>query len=465
MTGSESNFSLLWDDYQGNVSKAFHELREDNDFCDVTLACEDNQQTKAHRVVLSSCSSLFSSILRRIRHPHPLVYLWGVKLWQLEAVLDFCYRGQVMISQGELEDFIRVATLLGVKGVDSVQGEEERGQHVDVPMPLPGKDPDLESIDIKEVIPSGLIKKSKSTNREIFSIDQKEEVRPKSLIYNFFTIDPSNETIAKCIKCGKKRQREKLIFKGTVKFSNRGLPSHLRLHKEEYDLWQASQRSLVLEKRKQNIFGKKKEIHAQPEPSISDTTLLRSISNKSPSMVFESIKKESASPLKNKSIEKNDFALKLERKMENIKNMKSSHEKYKHKNKENQTLKFPCDFSNCGYLTTNAWNLMMHKKARHEKRSVPLLCSRNFCTKTFDTWQNLQEHIQTCFLKCSWSQCGKEFKRGERYKCHERVHPHGKENDFEIIEPKLPSIQLNHEDMEMKLKGIWNQIKHKDDSN
>ena len=309
-----------------------------------------------------------------------------------------------MVSQGDLGDFIRVATLLGIKGVkgaDSVHGEEERLQHVDIP----DKDPDLESIDIKEPMANSPIKTSESTNRDYSNIDQKVEVRPNSLICNFFTIDPSNKAIAKCIKCGKKSQRQKLTSKESVKFSNRGMVSHLRLHKEEYDLWNASRSSLVAKKRKDLLLEENNEVIVQSEPFHMETTLLRSISNVSPIKAFESIKEKSLSALKSEWEEKNEFAIKLKNKMENIKNMKSGNQKYKDNIKANQTLKFSCDYPSCSYWSTHSSNLMMHKKSIHEKRSVPLICSRNFCTNTFDNWQSLQEHKNTCVLKCSWSQC------------------------------------------------------------
>ena len=36
-------FCLKWNDYQSNIGHAFNDLREEKDFFDVTLACEDNQ--------------------------------------------------------------------------------------------------------------------------------------------------------------------------------------------------------------------------------------------------------------------------------------------------------------------------------------------------------------------------------------------------------------------------------------
>ena len=120
-----------------NGSKKKSDLREDRDFSDVTLVCEDNQQVAAHRVVLSSCSPLLLSVLRSLRQPQPLIYFWGVRLGQLVAVLDFCYRGQVSVNTLDLEDFISVAKIMGIKGItggENVEDESDvsRHQHLNV---------------------------------------------------------------------------------------------------------------------------------------------------------------------------------------------------------------------------------------------------------------------------------------------------------------------------------------------
>ena len=52
---SIENFCLKWNDFESNISVAFRELREDKDFFDVTLACDDDQ-IQAHKVILSACS-------------------------------------------------------------------------------------------------------------------------------------------------------------------------------------------------------------------------------------------------------------------------------------------------------------------------------------------------------------------------------------------------------------------------
>ena len=47
---------LKWNDFQENLNSAFEVLRNDKDFADVTLACEDGTHIEAHKVILASSS-------------------------------------------------------------------------------------------------------------------------------------------------------------------------------------------------------------------------------------------------------------------------------------------------------------------------------------------------------------------------------------------------------------------------
>jgi len=113
---ASEKFCLRWNDFESNVSVAFRELREEKDFFDVTLACDDNQ-VQAHKVILSACSPFFRNILRRNPHQHPLLYLKGVKYQELLSVLNFMYQGEVNVAQEELNSFLAVAEDLRVKGL------------------------------------------------------------------------------------------------------------------------------------------------------------------------------------------------------------------------------------------------------------------------------------------------------------------------------------------------------------
>lgn len=65
------HFCLRWNNYQSSITSAFENLRDDEDFVDVTLAC-DGKSLKAHRVVLSACSPYFRELLKVKLGPSPL---------------------------------------------------------------------------------------------------------------------------------------------------------------------------------------------------------------------------------------------------------------------------------------------------------------------------------------------------------------------------------------------------------
>ena len=118
---------LQWNDFQENIKKAFGNLREDNNFADVTLACEDGQQVEAHKVILAASSPLFKILLGRNKHPHPLIYMRRVEFTNLLAILDFLYRGEANIFQDDLDSFLAIAEELQLKGMMGNSEERSNG--------------------------------------------------------------------------------------------------------------------------------------------------------------------------------------------------------------------------------------------------------------------------------------------------------------------------------------------------
>jgi len=121
---ANEKFCLRWNDFENNISGAFRELRDDKDFFDVTLACDDDQ-IQSHKMILSACSPFFRNILRRNPHQHPLIYLKGVKYTDLQSVLNFMYHGEVNVAQEELNSFLAVAEDLRVKGLTQNPSESQ----------------------------------------------------------------------------------------------------------------------------------------------------------------------------------------------------------------------------------------------------------------------------------------------------------------------------------------------------
>jgi len=148
--GTAEKFCLRWNDFESNISGAFRELREDKDFFDVTLACDDDQ-IQAHKVILSACSPFFRTILRRNQHSHPLLYLKGVKYADLLAVLNFMYHGEVNVAQEELNSFLAVAEDLKVKGL--TQNGSDPTKMTNVPKEISRKTPNHNYPDKPPILP------------------------------------------------------------------------------------------------------------------------------------------------------------------------------------------------------------------------------------------------------------------------------------------------------------------------
>jgi len=141
--GSSEKFCLRWNDFETNISVAFRELREEKDFFDVTLACDDSQ-IQAHKVILSACSPFFRNVLRRNPHQHPLLYLKGVKYKELLSVLNFMYMGEVNVAQEELNSFLAVAEDLRVKGLtqnNSSSDAKPKSEPPKISRPPPPREP------------------------------------------------------------------------------------------------------------------------------------------------------------------------------------------------------------------------------------------------------------------------------------------------------------------------------------
>ena len=49
----QENYSLKWQHFHQNIATAFKDLRTDDEFLDVTIACGEEQQIQAHKVIIS----------------------------------------------------------------------------------------------------------------------------------------------------------------------------------------------------------------------------------------------------------------------------------------------------------------------------------------------------------------------------------------------------------------------------
>lgn len=104
-TDRHQYFSLRWNNYQNNMTSVFHQLLENQSFVDVTLACENNS-LKAHKVVLSACSTFFQKLLLDNPCDHATIIMPSdICFADLQFIIKFVYRGEIDVSEPELQCF------------------------------------------------------------------------------------------------------------------------------------------------------------------------------------------------------------------------------------------------------------------------------------------------------------------------------------------------------------------------
>ena len=230
---------LMWSDFQRNVTDSYQNVRQSQDFSDVTLACDDDDElVETHRVILAAGSSFFQQILtkKKMGHPHPLLYLAGVKRAHLESILEFLYCGQARLPRDQLNGFLETARTLGVKGLQEEEEIQENQNKINE--------------EIKEISHTVQLNESKSVSYleddlNLFKENKGVSKREKSLIWNFMELT-EDAARAKCKLCEK-----------IVKTKN-SCTSNLRLHIKVKH--RESEEAILLKRDKTFFSGQKKSI-------------------------------------------------------------------------------------------------------------------------------------------------------------------------------------------------------------
>ena len=123
--------------FQDNVMATMSDIRQDEDFFDVTLAI-DGKQLRAHKLILSACSFFFRKLLRNNPAPNPVIVLWDVTFDDMLNLLDFMYNGEVRVKQANIQNFLAIAEKFRVRGLCQ---SESSGQPSRSNTPQPQKSP------------------------------------------------------------------------------------------------------------------------------------------------------------------------------------------------------------------------------------------------------------------------------------------------------------------------------------
>ena len=92
----------------------FPDLNVNGEFADVTLVLDDLFQVNVHKIVLSAFSQVLRNLLVNNPHPHPLIYLSGIKQDELHFILKFMYDGEALIPNTMFSDFLETVKTLKI---------------------------------------------------------------------------------------------------------------------------------------------------------------------------------------------------------------------------------------------------------------------------------------------------------------------------------------------------------------
>ena len=114
---TQEKYNLNWHTYSDHLSKMLHDMMKSEELTDVTLVCDDKRQFRAHKIVLSACSSVFKQIIKDLPINSSVIYLRGIQHQEMESIIEFMYLGVATFYQERMDEFLNVAKSLEIKEI------------------------------------------------------------------------------------------------------------------------------------------------------------------------------------------------------------------------------------------------------------------------------------------------------------------------------------------------------------
>ena len=90
--GSSDTFDLKWNEFESNLSTSFQDLRNDLEFFDVTLCCDNATEiVPAHKEILAACSPFFRKLLSFQKNQPRMLIISKIKKVKFSSVLSISF--------------------------------------------------------------------------------------------------------------------------------------------------------------------------------------------------------------------------------------------------------------------------------------------------------------------------------------------------------------------------------------
>ena len=115
---------LSFGQFDTKVKHIFKQLWKNKDLADVTLVTVDGQQIRAHKVILSSWSSFFKSMLTGDSNYNIALYIENVRYKELYMIIKLIYLDQCYMNQRDLENVLAAGKYLKIDGLMEDMGDK-----------------------------------------------------------------------------------------------------------------------------------------------------------------------------------------------------------------------------------------------------------------------------------------------------------------------------------------------------
>ena len=111
--------------FDQKTSALITNLYNTNTFSDTIIVCEDGNQFKAHKIILSSASPVLQKILIEYSESNPILYFGDIDSETMECILRYIYLGEVLLEEKKLESLMRSAGKLKIYGLHNDEGTQD----------------------------------------------------------------------------------------------------------------------------------------------------------------------------------------------------------------------------------------------------------------------------------------------------------------------------------------------------
>lgn len=123
--GEGQTYCLRWNNHKSNLVEILDGLFQRKSYVDCTLHVDD-RKFFVHRIVLAANSSYFQTILQDVPMDHCTILFPGVQGFEMQALLDYMYTGEVNVTESQIPRIIQIAEQLEVKGLYDMTDLKDR---------------------------------------------------------------------------------------------------------------------------------------------------------------------------------------------------------------------------------------------------------------------------------------------------------------------------------------------------